>query len=286
MARKEYRSAYFTLTYTLEEKPPHPTIPYDYYNDTYTVMFVVRGTGRCTVEGNSYTLSDGDVILLSPEEIHSFQFENAGAHERFSIYFSDSLLLPFHEYELPLTKMFRKRPLGTDNKYRFEGETWEQIAPIVWEIRDNAKKECDPLTTARLHTLILYLLFRIYDLHTLAEGKKAPSVDTPADHYVLEICKYVKNHLDKELTYATIERALRISRYRLTVGFGRAMGMGLTEYIIRKRLSRATSLILSGEGIENAAYRAGFHTYSHFYKMFVKYYKASPRCFFENAKNK
>lgn len=280
MARKEYKSAYFTLTYTLEENPPHPTVPYDYYNDTYTIMLIMRGEGRCTVEGNIYSLSAGDVMLLSPEEIHSFQFQNIGAHERFSLYFSDDILLPFHEYELPLTAMLGRRPLGIGNKYRFEGKAWEAIAPLLSEIRTAVQKEAEPLTTARLHALLLCFLFKVHDLYTLRDSNGEAPAAIYTDPCISEICKYVKNNLDKALSYSAIEQALRISRYRLTVGFNRTMGMGLTEYIIRKRLSYATSLILAGEGIENAAYQAGFHTYSHFYKMFVKYRKTSPGRFF------
>ena len=279
MPRVEYNTTYFRLTHTIEAEPPHPTIPHDYYDDTYTLTIVIKGKGTCSVEGNVYQLCDGDMMLLSPDEIRSFKFENEGYHERLSIYFSESILLPLLEYDPPLTKAFHRRSFGLGNKCSVDLYRSEYVISIIKDIKEFAAQENDPINTARLHILLLQFLFWIYDSRKLYKTYNDSAI---GDSIAFEICNYIKNNLDKDLSYEHLQNAMLVSRYQLTNVFAHNIGMTLTEYIIRKRLSKVISLVVGGDGIENAAYRAGFHTYSNFYKKFVKYYKVSPHNFFKN----
>jgi AraC-like DNA-binding protein len=277
MAKTEYNATYFKLTHTIEEQPPHPTIPYDYYDDTYAITILIRGEGTCSVEGNVYEIKDGDLMVLSPDEIRSFKFGNHGYHERLSVYFTDSVLLPLFEYDLPVMNVFRNRSLGLGNMYSFDIYERERIIAITDQLKELAQKENDPINTARIHTLIFQLLFWLYTSRNLKQSQeRAPELDS----VIFDICCYIKNNLDKDLSYKKLKDRFLVSQYQLTEVFSRNMGMTLTEYIIRKRLNRVVSLVREGRGIEESAYKAGFHTYSHFYKEFSKYYKKSPRAFF------
>ena len=278
MSKTEYKASYFKVTYTVEEAPPHSTIPYDYYDDTCAITVLIKGRGICSVEGNQYPLSDGDMMLLSPDEIRSFRFEDEGYHERLSVYFSDSILLPLLEYDLPLVKVFHRRVLGIGNKCSFDDYESGRVRSIVEEMKKLATQDHDRINTARLHTLIFQLLFWVYDARRAGEAYDDSAL---GDSTAFEICKYIKNNLDKDLSYDHLQNALFVSRYQLTEVFTRNVGMTLTEYIVRKRLSKVISLVIGGEGIEAAAYKVGFHSYPNFYKKFVKYYKMSPQSFFK-----
>ena len=131
--------------------------------------------------------------------------------------------------------------------------------------------------------MIFQLLFWIYESRELRKSHKISSV---LGSVIFDICCYIKNNLDKDLSYNALQDLFFVSRYQLTEVFSRNMGMSLTEYIIRKRLNRVIFLVREGARIEESAYNAGFHTYSHFYKEFVKYYKKSPRAFFDNMNSK
>lgn len=282
MLKTEYMTPDFKLTYTLEEEPPHPTIPYGYYDETYAITVIFQGKGTCTVEGKSYPLQGGDMMLLSPDEIRCFQFDGVGAHERLSLYFSDAVLLPLLDYDLPLLQLFRKSALGIDNKHSFDPTAKDGATLILDDIKRTLQAENTPFHTAKLHILILQLLLWLY-----GESKPSQEGQHPkGDSSVWEICQYVKGHLDGDLSYEVLQRALLVSHYQLTEVFSRHMGITLTEYVIRKRLGYVISLVMQGEGIESAAYRAGFGTYSNFYKKFVKLYHTSPKLFFKGAAKK
>ena len=74
MPKTEYKDLSFRITHTIEEDGPHNTIPYDFYEDTFLITMLICGSGTCYIEGNNYTLSDGDIIVMSPNDIHSFKF--------------------------------------------------------------------------------------------------------------------------------------------------------------------------------------------------------------------
>ncbi len=273
MAITEYKGKEFRLTHTVEEQGPHPTIPYDYYNETFVITFLLAGKGECFVEGNRYPLLEGDLAIFSPDEIHSFQFAQEGRHERVSLYMTNRLLTEFCDYSLPLMGLFRSRPLGAGNRYAAGEYNRAEMMPLLQKLCAVAKEGASK-NEPRMHLLILQILFMLYD------GARPAAKESEARSTVVaELCAYIKENLAEDLSYAALQKQLFISRYQLSEVFRRQLGMTLTEYIIHKRLMKVISLVRSGEGIEYAAYCAGFHTYSHFYKEFKKRFNASPKVY-------
>lgn len=272
MSKAEFRGKFFTVTHTIEKEGPHLTIPHEYYDDTFTISILLKGKGTCYIEGNTYSLNEGDFVVLAPDEIRSFKFEQNGYHERMSLYFSYSILSPLWEYELPLMQIFR----GIGNKYSSD-EKLNSILKNICEIMDD---DSISMKEARINLKIIELLFAVYDIPTTDD--KALASDT--DSLIWDICEYIKGNLSKELSYKHLKEKFLVSRYQLTEVFYRNTGMTLTEYILHKRLMQVTSFVRDGMGIENAAYSAGFHTYSHFYKEFKKRHNISPQKYYKTSR--
>ncbi len=281
MARYIYNSRFFRITHTIEEEGPHPTIPYDYYDDAFTITALLQGNGCCYVEGNCYHMSDGDLMLLGLDEIRNFRFDQEGYHERVSVYFSSAILSPLWEYELPLLTIFRAHPPGVGNKYTPKDYDGEKVEKILSELCDLIESTKDSLSDARIHLLLLQLLFELYDAH---EKFTLPAVEYKNDSLILDICRYIHENLTENLSYKHLQKKFPVSRYQLTEIFQRNTGMTLTEYIIVKRLIKVNSLVRGGARIEEAAFNVGFRNYSHFYKEFLKYNHISPRKYFEKKK--
>ena len=101
---------------------------------------------------------------------------------------------------------------------------------------------------------------------------------------VRQICEYVEKHLCEELTHARLQECLGVCRHDLVSTFKVKTGLTVTAYIIRLRLDSAVRMVQAGMGLEKAAYSSGFHTYSHFYKEFLKHFGISPRAYFSYEK--
>lgn len=276
MARREFASKYFRITHTVEEEGPHPTIPHDFYDEEYTVTVILHGGGTCFVEGNGHTLGDGVIVTTSPEEIHSYRLTQTGYHERLTVYFSGAVLSPLWEYELPLMQIFHGHPPGVGNCYTPDRYDDSQVLPVVEKLRDLVADEKSTHRDGYAHLLILQVLILLSQA-----GKTAGESSIVPDEKTGQICRYIKENLTRDLTYEHLQEQFLVSRYQLSCVFRHNTGMTLTEYILHKRLAQAMALIRDGEGLESAAYRAGFHTYSHFYKAFKKRYGASPKAFFK-----
>ncbi len=276
MSKVQYRGKFFLVTHTKEDKGPHLTIPHEYYDDTFTISILLKGKGTCYIEGNTYLLNEGDFVVLAPDEIRSFKFEQSGYHERMSLYFSYSILSPLWEYELPLMQIFRNHPSGIGNKYSANGD----INSILKNICEIIDEDTVSMKEARINLLIIKLLFAIYDIPTTIDNSSLNDTDS----VIWDICEYIKGNLSKHLSYKHLKEKFLVSHYQLTEVFHRNTGMTLTEYILHKRLMQVTSNVRSGMGIENAAYSAGFNTYSHFYKEFRKRHGISPKKYYNNRK--
>ena len=279
MARKELLCKCFRVTHTVEEQGPHPTIPYDFYDEGYSITVIIKGEGICFVEGNGYSLTDGTVIATSPEEIHSYRLKQTGYHERMSLYFSKEILSPLWEHEMHLMQIFHGHSSGVGNRYSPDMYDADQLFSVIEKLRGLVDNSEITHRSSRAHLLILELLFLLYD---------AIETDRESfffqDEKIGQICRYIKANLTEQLSYEHLQERFLVSRHQLTTVFRHSTGMTLTEYILRKRLMQATALIRNGEGIETAAYRSGFHTYSHFYKMFKKHYHLSPKAYFQNRR--
>ena len=98
----------------------------------------------------------------------------------------------------------------------------------------------------------------------------------PQDEIIKAICKYIEEHISEDLSYKKLQKLFYVSRYHLGTKFPQQTGKSLTKYVIFKRLICVCNLVRDGMGIEEAAYRSGFNTYSHFYKEFIQTFGTSP----------
>ncbi len=286
MAKTTYSGKFFRLTHTLEETGPHLTHPNSYFDETFTVCVLLRGKGKCYVNSVCYPLQEGDILILGMDEIRLFQFEQEGCHERMSLYCSSSVLSPLWEYELPLMRMFFEHPSGTGNKLScgdYDRSVLEMISQLC-NMVDSTQHlpEPDPMLKARMHLLVLQILFALYD----SNRKLSPPEDKREyTDTTYKISRYIHDHLAEDLTQQRLQEQLQVSRYQLTKVFRKNTGMSLSDYILQTRLIKVSALVQGGMGLEGAAYHAGFRSYSHFYKQFVKNKGVSPSIYYQKRRD-
>jgi len=278
MSKKEFSGRDFFIRHTVENDQPHNNTKTDHFNATESIMILIKGKGVYCLEGNRYPLSDGDVVVMGMDTVHSFRFEETGFHERLSIYFSSSILSPFWEHELPVMEMFRVQASGHCSCYSPGEYHPKELDTVVSELCRLTDLQYDTHTAmdeARIHMLILRLLFLLYDCYE--KQKFSGTVHANPNTDVMVICRYIKEHFTEDLSYSTIQNKFFVSRYFLSVVFRQNTGLTLTEYILHTRLLKVNALVQQGYGLVNAASMAGFKNYSNFYKEFKKHRNISPK---------
>ena len=278
MSKVSFLDDHFSVTHTIEEEGPHPTVPYNHYDDNYTITIILEGGGVCSVEGTSYALSPGSIVVMSPDEVRYFQLNQTDRHERMTLYYSETLATSLLGYDMPVLERFISNPSIGGNCFSPDQYNRDAVLPIVEQIRSILSSDME-MKGPRLHLLILQLIFALYD-----SVKESTQIHPyyEQDVAIQEICRYIKSHLNEDLSHQFFKERFFVSHYQLTKKFRQQTGMTLTKYIITKRLVHSVSLIRSGQRCETAAYNSGFNSYCHFYKEFVKFFGVAPTKYFKS----
>jgi transcriptional regulator GlxA family with amidase domain len=99
----------------------------------------------------------------------------------------------------------------------------------------------------------------------------------------MRVISYINANLSSALSLDLLGKEFFLSKSHLNRLFKEATGTSVWEYVIRKRLLLARSLIRSGMNAGTAALQAGFCEYSTFYRMYKTHFSNSPS---EDARGK
>lgn len=103
----------------------------------------------------------------------------------------------------------------------------------------------------------------------------------PSQHPVAQRARrFIDAHAGERVSLARVARELGVTRTYLSALFRRECGVTLTEYIHHVRIERAETLLRQG-GLSMAAVAAlaGYGSYRHFHRSFLKLRQVSPRAY-------
>ena len=108
------------------------------------------------------------------------------------------------------------------------------------------------------------------------------------DNYIYgHILSYINRNYQQKITVDDLCRLCHCSRSHISHLFTKKAGMGICEYINRKRCDNAAKLLCeTDERIQEIAYLVGFDDSNYFSNVFTKYKGVSPREYRNNAKQR
>lgn len=130
----------------------------------------------------------------------------------------------------------------------------------------------DAMTTALMAHLLRYYSVQKYPLPPIANG---------LPRYILRrVVDYIQEHLEQDLTLATLAAIAQISPSYFSRLFKQSTGLSPHQYVIQCRIERAKRLLLQGKlSIPEIAYSLGFTHQSHFSHHFKRLVGSSPKAF-------
>lgn len=110
--------------------------------------------------------------------------------------------------------------------------------------------------------------------------RKAADFASAVEHsssVVEKVKEYIRQHLAKELSREDIAGQVYLNPDYLTRIFKKETGMSISDYILQQRLSIAANLLANTSlSVSLIAAEIGYVNFSHFSRMFKKYYNKSP----------
>jgi len=224
--------------------PPH-------FHDHYVVGLMGAGRRTLLCQGQSFLLTTGQLLLLSPGVTHSCAPEGENRMNYLSLALPADLLA---QSGSPLT--FR--------------------TPVV---RDTVVERC----LRRLHTMVMdgsqasqrHELLNLL-LETLRTHCLPASPPTDTEDAVELVCHYLEDNYPHHITLEELCRLSGLSKSSLLRAFTRCKGITPYRYLENVRFGHARRLLEQGLPPVDAALNAGFSDQSHFTNFFTAFSGITP----------
>lgn len=243
-----------------------------HYHDFDKIVILLSGSVDYLVEGTSYKMQSGDIILVRHHMIHKAVIDVSVPYERIIIYLDSSYVDRFAP-DMGLMECFASAEKRRFCLMRPTEEEWQVVKEQLCRIEESTKDvgfAADYLRGTNLAQLMVQLN-RI--------SQRDTSDNTEAAEYnekIADVLSYINDNLTKELSIDELALRSYLSRYHFMRLFKAQTGYTVHNYIRQKRLTLAARLIREGMSASHAASECGFSDYSAFHRAFTSTFGVSP----------
>ncbi|QSF47462.1 AraC family transcriptional regulator [Paenibacillus tianjinensis] len=240
-------------------------------HEAYELYLFLRGNVNFYIENSCYRLQPGDLIVISPEEMHrSFSLDEA-EYERITINLQKSYL---HRLSTPATHLsacFHYRPVGKGNIVHLTEDQLEQFLQLTRFLEQALSSDAYG-TDIQANCCIAQLL--VLTNTVFQQASFIPADIMPA--LVRQTMDYIEGHLAEDITLEQLSGLFHLNSTYISRQFKKHTGLTLRSYILDRRIALAKSLLGEGQSITEACYQSGFSDYANFIRSFTKITGISP----------
>ena len=254
-----------------------------HYHDHYEIFFSLSGNLLYTIEGQSFNLEVGSMLIIPPYEFHRLDEQKDGHAERIGLRFDAEIINELSVENCDLSVCFDKY----SSKFKYLLELSEYQKRELYYLLQGLINEQDnqafgkDLAAKSLLTLFLIILNRV----AIENEGIVDYSDDPSSHLVRQVLDYMELHYSQEISLEQLENKFFVSRHKITQQFTKLVGYPPYRYLLNLRLQNAQRLLKNGENPQQVATHCGFSDYSNFYRRFKTSYGCSPREFSQQYDN-
>lgn len=259
----------------------HPAPVAMHHHDFYEIYFFLGGSVEYRVEGSSYRMKPGDVLFISPMELHQPLVDSDGGdYERIVLWINRSFLDGLSSEDCRLTRCFSRAAPGERNLLRLPPSDREALGAKLMELLEESYSEAYGAKLAATGTFLQLMVA----LDRYAMGQDAAAHRSAPPPLVAQAIDFIAAHYQEKITLDSLASQFYVSKYHLSHAFQKSVGVSVYRYLILKRLVMAKQLLAQGVGAAAAGGACGFGDYTNFYRAFKAEYGISPSEYGEIAK--
>ena len=248
-----------------------------HHHDFYEIYFFLSGNVQYNIESRSYLLTPGDVLLISPLELHQPMFsQDQRSYERIVLWINRRFLEGLSTPGQNLAACFDATQPGHTNLLRPDGNTRQLLSYQLDMLRQETGSDA-PFQDIYALSCLVQVLIQLNRL-SLREQRGTEST-APSDSVVYSVLNYINDHYRDDLSLDFLANKFFISKYHLSREFNRLIGTSVHRYVIQKRLVMAKQMMTEGVSSSEVYQHCGFGDYSNFYRAFKAEYEISPKEF-------
>lgn len=258
----------------------------EHYHSFYEFYYLVSGDRKFFLNGKTYRIKSGDMMLIPRREIHRSTFYGEGSeHERIAIYFNEEVVRHMKEEigEERFEQCFLRRHLTIPLEKR---EILENLFEKALEEYPE-KDEFSSILCQRYCEEIVMFIIRCQlekqkqSLHIEDEAEIAHLSED--DMELEKAAQYMNQHFMEPLTLPVMAAKSCMSDSYFSRRFKQVTGFGFKEYLNMVRIRHACELLVSTDlSITQISEACGYMDSNYFGDAFRKWKHMSPREYRKN----
>lgn len=245
----------------------HPRILHR-HPDAFELLLVTQGSGMYYLDTSYHAIQKGDLIFCNSDVLHDELAEKNHGLSFYSLRITGFIFQNLPENHLIPESMNPILPLKAE--YRTFRALFEELYRYADPAR-HLEEFCEHLSQA---LIVLAISLRY------AESALPPKVlpgKTASAEWLYQVKHYIDAHYHDELSLEQLASAFHLSPYHLSHAFKAAYALSPIQYLCRRRIGEAQSLLTTtAASITEISGAVGFSDSNYFTAQFKKYVKMSP----------
>ncbi len=234
------------------------------------LYYLVSGTKIFYVNGNTYTLKAGDVMLIPSMLPHRSQWGKEALPSRIVTLFSNDFVLPAIEYSGStniaslLSDEEKLLSLSAAGRSQFE-ILLRSLNDELTQVKEEG------MCLVRMYLLQLFICLIRNGTRANSPRKKKSSC------YIQAIANYIDENYDSPLTLESLAALFYMNPSAMSRSFKSVIGLTVVGYINQKRIERAKDLLEAGKlSVATISEKLGYNDPSYFERVFKRNTNLTP----------
>ncbi|MDP4093559.1 MAG: AraC family transcriptional regulator [Bacillota bacterium] len=249
-------------------------------HDVFEIFFLLSGHVTYLIEGRSYRLSPGDILLINNNELHKPVLTSGEAYERIIVWIKPDFLNKHSIKDCDLSYCFHHALINVQNLIRLNVSDRKKIQNAVFLLEDaceSAEFGNHILRNSYMMEIIVHI-----NRYFLQSSKSENINHAEFNDKISRLVDYINQNLAENLSLDQLSEKFYLSKYHLLHEFKKYTGYSIHQYILQKRLISAKKLLKEGMSVNEVCEASGFNDYSNFIRTFKNNYGVSPKRYSKN----
>ena len=229
-------------------------------HQSYIIGMVEKGRRKITHADGSASVSENELFVLNPGQVHSCRSETQSGHSYRILSVSAECM---RSIACQISEKHEKRPLFKKILYKDE-KLSGKIKQLFYFIE---APESDIQVESHLYAFLsnLIMSYSISPPLIFATGEQKEAVK--------RACDYIQENFSQNLTLKKLAEVACLSPFHFQREFRKSLGITPHEYLSDFRIRESKKMLLNSEDIADIAIQCGFYDQSHFSKIFRSSYR-------------
>lgn len=256
---------------------------YMHRHHSLEINYVLRGWGRYEIGDQVYPAQEGDLFIINDLEYHQAINESGELLLLVIVFDSELVFLGGEDYAL--IRAFYEWKNGFKHRIAAGLPIVEEAKPLLWELEEEWQHKQVGYRMV-IRATLLKLLAMLYRGFERTEGY-AQSIRRFQSGYVrlAPAIMLMENSFREPLTLEALSQTVHMNRNYFSTLFTQLMGCTVSDYLMRRRLRNAASLLISTDNsVISVAMDSGFRNVSYFNRAFRRQFGLSPSGYREQVR--